>query len=296
MSAIAEQDAVTASLVRMARDSYPAVLERGGGQVASLLDEHPALADLRTALQADDVLRSLFPDGDPGGGWRGSFVTSSGVGGSVDDATLPLRTLPAAWAACLMRDATPSADAFVASVARQIQLLREALGPTPPTVRTLYFFTGFRLAEDVQIHTPWGRFRPATPVEQSRTPADLVGAELWGSDDSEPPLAVDGVLEMESTLVIRPRSAADDDAPPRQRERTEHARRVQALILAVLRASASEPRPLALQYRWHWQEDPLVIDLTERSDSNPPIAAEGVVIDQAMAARIETWLKGADPE
>lgn len=209
VASVVASDTVTAGLHSIALDHYPALLVPTDSLWHMSLHSHghPVRVDLDEAILADADLRSLFPDEDPGLGGlarRGMVYTSLGTGGSIQSATFPDTAIQAAWNSARMESPLPTPEDLLRHISRVVGVFRRVAKGETVDVPCVIAFTGFRLAEDQAVTTPWGVLREPTAAERALAPQWIKG-EVRGTDETGQQVSVSygGDVLLSTSMPLR---------------------------------------------------------------------------------------------
>lgn len=176
----AATDPVAAALLRMLVDTYPNLLlseDSPGGITpnASIIHNHPARADLETAVLADPVLSKLYPQEAGHGDWRGvAFHNTQGGGVQLWGFASQQIGTAYAWAGLDVR--FPSIDDVADKVLDNLAVLRKAIQGKKAMTPARIALTGLLLPEDLtQYDFGWATLQPLS--EAHRAVAHKTGVE-----------------------------------------------------------------------------------------------------------------------
>jgi hypothetical protein len=268
MGGAADDDLVKSLLFTMARDAYPMCLAPSDVRFPMSLTslyQHPARAELDTAITEDPALSRLFPEDEVGLGHRGTVYTSLGRGSSIHTVLFGSTIVAAAWDAATMDSETPSLAELLAVVNTLVDVIREAAGGKQPGVRARLVFTGLVTANGATIETPWGPLRPLTEIERRAAPTQLEGT-VSGTDPDGKSVTVSyaGELVLETTLpygvVVKPSAAMEVSAQafPQVPGADALTHRIEAIQLSALLGVQRPVGSWAIaRLAWYWVADPL---------------------------------------
>lgn len=260
-------DPVKSAMRRLAVDAFPVMLApTDSNWRAPLLSlyQHPARTELQAAVEADEALRGLFTDEDPGLGRRGYLYTSLGRGGSFQDVMFGEMIIASAWDSLSMTRPSPVLVDLLEQVDVNVDSLRSAVRGKQVSLPSRIVFTGFMAEDSRTIATPWGVLRPLEEWERQLAPPGLDGA-VSGTDASgnHTTVSYTGEMVLETTvpysIVIGNASdALAEIAAPWPAMPGMHAsrRRLEGVQLALLLATE---RPagswVTAQLAWQWTAD-----------------------------------------
>lgn len=275
------EDPLLRPVLEMAQDFYPILLL----PQASIPFEHspfpmrfifsfrdaPAVAEFIAALNGDESLRSLFPEGTIDHGTSSEqLMAGSGRGSSVMASVLPatflFNAVPQAW-----RSGKLTRRSYVNAVRHEVELARRLVLNEESSVRASIGFMQAEVPEDWRVQTPWGTLRGPNEWERKWAP-DHAGVVL----DVDLPMAIRlGDLEGERL---------PESYKPILQPLADLQSNVDKLRLALVLATPGDS-PFALTQVWQFIPDPFQMTAFG-SYFRAPLGSEGDLPDKA---EVRTW-------